>query len=77
MEISRYKRHQKILVAVDCIIFGFDGTQMKALIIKRGFDPPGLSVQQREWDQSNSFYFLPIKLDEMNRNELLIQNPQY
>lgn len=38
---------------------------------------PDPSVQQREWNPNNSFYFLPIKLDEMNRNELLIQNPQY
>lgn len=39
MHISSYKRHQKILVAVDCIIFGFDGRQLKALLIKRGFEP--------------------------------------
>ncbi len=39
MHISRYKSHQKILVAVDCIIFGFDGRQLKALLIKRGFEP--------------------------------------
>lgn len=39
MEIGKYKSHQKILVAVDCIIFGFDGSQLKALLIKRGFEP--------------------------------------
>jgi 8-oxo-dGTP diphosphatase len=39
MHISSYKSHQKILVAVDCIIFGFDGSHMKALLIKRGFEP--------------------------------------
>jgi 8-oxo-dGTP diphosphatase len=39
MQLSRYKSHQKILVAVDCIIFGFDGDQLKALLIKRGFEP--------------------------------------
>jgi 8-oxo-dGTP diphosphatase len=39
MELSSYKSHQKILVAVDCIIFGFDGSQLKALLIKRGFEP--------------------------------------
>ncbi len=39
MEISNYRKHQKILVAVDCIIFGFDGQQLKALLIKRGFEP--------------------------------------
>ena len=39
MHISAYKNHQKILVAVDCIIFGFDGKELKALLIKRGFQP--------------------------------------
>lgn len=39
MDIKSYKTNQRILVAVDCIIFGFDGIQLKALLIKRGFDP--------------------------------------
>jgi 8-oxo-dGTP diphosphatase len=39
MDLISYKNHQKILVAVDCIIFGFDGSQIKALLIKRGFEP--------------------------------------
>lgn len=28
-----------MLVAVDCIIFGFDGTRLNVLLIKRGFEP--------------------------------------
>lgn len=28
-----------MLVAVDCIIFGFDGQEIKLLLIKRGFEP--------------------------------------
>jgi ADP-ribose pyrophosphatase YjhB (NUDIX family) len=39
MDINKYKSHDRILVAVDCIIFGFDGQQLKALLIKRGFQP--------------------------------------
>lgn len=39
MDIKSYKSHKKILVAVDCIIFGFDGSELKALLIKRGFEP--------------------------------------
>lgn len=39
MNISHYKSHNKLLVAVDCIIFGFDGKSLKALLIKRGFAP--------------------------------------
>ncbi|MFZ6013934.1 MAG: NUDIX hydrolase [Bacteroidota bacterium] len=39
MKLHSYKSHQKLLVAVDCIIFGFDGENLKALLIKRGFEP--------------------------------------
>jgi starch-binding outer membrane protein, SusD/RagB family len=34
-----------------------------------------IKVSEREW--KDRFYFLPIKIEEMNRNELLIQNPLY
>ncbi len=34
-----YKSYDRFLLAVDCIIFGFDGTGLKALLIKRGFEP--------------------------------------
>ncbi|MCG6187994.1 RagB/SusD family nutrient uptake outer membrane protein [Maribellus maritimus] len=43
-----------------------------------GDDKPSyeiIHVQERDW--KDRFYFFPIKLDEMNRNELLIQNPLY
>src|SRR5689334_2768101 len=39
MDIKKYKSHDRILLAVDCIIFGFDGKELKALLIKRGFEP--------------------------------------
>jgi ADP-ribose pyrophosphatase YjhB (NUDIX family) len=39
MDIKKYKSQDRILLAVDCIIFGFNGTEMKALLIKRGFEP--------------------------------------
>jgi hypothetical protein len=34
-----------------------------------------ITAQERAWNQR--FYFLPISLDEMNRNNQLIQNPLY
>jgi hypothetical protein len=37
MSISQYKNNDRLLIAVDCIIFGFDGLHLKALCIKRGF----------------------------------------
>lgn len=37
--IDEYKVHDKILIAVDCIIFGFDGKDLQVLLIKRAFEP--------------------------------------
>lgn len=34
-----------------------------------------VDAQQRQWNPR--FYFFPIKLDEINRNNLLVQNPLY
>ncbi|MEZ2337491.1 NUDIX domain-containing protein [Mucilaginibacter sp. RCC_168] len=35
----RYSKQTRLLLAVDCIIFGFDGDVLKLLLIKRGFQP--------------------------------------
>lgn len=37
--MSAYKEHSRLLLAVDCIIFGFDGRSLKLLIIERGMMP--------------------------------------
>lgn len=37
--MTKYKNERHFLVAVDCIIFGFDGQNLKILLIKRGFEP--------------------------------------
>ena len=37
--ITEYKVHDRMLIAVDCIILGFDGKILKTLLIKRGFEP--------------------------------------
>lgn len=37
--ITEYKIHDRMLIAVDCIILGFDSKDLKALLIKRGFQP--------------------------------------
>jgi len=37
--ITEYKVHDRMLIAVDCIILGFDEKDLKALLIKRGFEP--------------------------------------
>jgi 8-oxo-dGTP diphosphatase len=37
--MTRYPDANRILVAIDCIIFGFDGEEIKQLLIQRNFEP--------------------------------------
>ncbi|HIX55537.1 MAG TPA: NUDIX hydrolase [Candidatus Sphingobacterium stercoripullorum] len=37
--IKIYNKQTPVLLAVDCIVFGFDGQDLKLLLIKRGFEP--------------------------------------
>ncbi len=57
--INEYKVHDRMLIAVDCIIFGFDGKDLKALLIKRGFEP-GLG----KWSLMGGFVKAEESIDE-------------
>ena len=59
MSIIQYKDHDRLLVAVDCIIFGFDGIKLKALLVKRGFEP-GLG----KWSLMGGFVNKTESVDE-------------
>ena len=37
--MTGYEIQTRLLAAIDCIIFGFDGCELKLLLIKRGFEP--------------------------------------
>ncbi|MEP7107255.1 MAG: NUDIX domain-containing protein [Ferruginibacter sp.] len=37
--MKRYSQQKRFLFAVDCIIFGFDGVELKLMVIQRGFEP--------------------------------------
>ncbi|MDB5144614.1 MAG: hypothetical protein JWQ66_3327 [Mucilaginibacter sp.] len=37
--MHKYSKQTRLLLAVDCIIFGFDGETLKILLIKRDFQP--------------------------------------
>lgn len=39
MTLKKYSTADKVLLAVDCIIFGFDKEGLKILLIKRNFEP--------------------------------------
>ena len=57
--MTHYIEQPPILVAVDCIIFGFDGQDMKQLLIKRGFDP-----EKNKWSLMGGFLQPHETLDE-------------
>ncbi|MBS1653457.1 MAG: NUDIX hydrolase [Bacteroidetes bacterium] len=37
--MNKYNKQTRVLLAIDCIIFGFDGENLKLLLIKRGMEP--------------------------------------
>ena len=59
MSIIQYKNHDRLLVAVDCIIFGFDGKHLKGLFIKRAFEP-----QKDKWSLMGGFVNSGESVDE-------------
>ncbi|MBN1415779.1 MAG: NUDIX hydrolase [Bacteroidales bacterium] len=54
-----YSENTRFLVAVDCIIFGFDYKQLKLLLIKRNFQP-----QKGKWSLVGGFLEADETLDQ-------------
>ena len=54
-----YSENTRFLVAVDCIIFGFDYRQLKLLLIKRNFQP-----QKGKWSLVGGFLNAEESLDQ-------------
>ena len=50
--MTHYDHPTRILVATDCIIFGFDGEALKLLLIKRNFDP-----EKGKWSLMGGFVY--------------------
>jgi len=48
--MTKYSKQTRLLVAVDCIIFGFDGESLKLLLIQRGFEP-----EKNKWSLMGGF----------------------
>ena len=57
--IHSYERQDKVLLAVDCIIFGFDKEDLKILLIKRDFEP-----EKGHWSLMGGFLKQSESLDE-------------
>ncbi len=63
----KYSKQTRTLLAVDCIIFGFDGDTLKILLIKRGFEP-----EQGNWSLMSGFVEKEESLDQAS-NRILKQ----
>lgn len=57
--MNKYKDKDKVLLAVDCIIFGFDNDELKLLLIKRDFEP-----EAGKWSLMGGFLKKDEVLDE-------------
>lgn len=57
--LNSYSSADKVLLAVDCIIFGFDSEGLKILLIKRDFEP-----EKGKWSLIGGF----LKRDEVLDN---------
>jgi ADP-ribose pyrophosphatase YjhB (NUDIX family) len=57
--MTKYQKQIRMLAAVDCIIFGFDGQTLKLLIIQRGFEP-----ERGKWSLMGGFIQRDESADE-------------
>lgn len=48
--MTKYQKQIRLLAAVDCIIFGFDGQKLKILLIQRAFEP-----EKNNWSLMGGF----------------------
>jgi 8-oxo-dGTP diphosphatase len=65
--MTEYTTETKMLLAVDCIIFGFDGENLKILLVKRAFEP-----EKDKWSLMGGFIRDGETLDEA-ANKILLQ----
>ncbi|AWW31392.1 DNA mismatch repair protein MutT [Echinicola strongylocentroti] len=57
--MNKYSNQTRILTAIDCIIFGFDGSDYKLLLIQRGFAP-----EKEKWSLMGGFLQSDESLDQ-------------
>ncbi|SMD03816.1 ADP-ribose pyrophosphatase YjhB, NUDIX family [Pedobacter nyackensis] len=67
MPMKQYSDQNRFLIAVDCIVFGFDGEHLKILLIKRGFEP-----EKGKWSLMGGFVTPKESLDDA-ANRILTQ----
>ena len=65
--MHKYSKQTRLLLAVDCIIFGFDAEVLKILLIKRSFQP-----EKGNWSLMGGFVQVNESLDQAS-NRILKQ----
>lgn len=65
--MNEYELENRMLLAVDCIIFGFDGENLKILLVKRALEP-----EKDKWSLMGGFIKPNESLDEA-ANKILLQ----
>ena len=63
--LNNYSNEDKVLLAVDCIIFGFEKDQLKILLIKRDFEP-----EKGKWSLIGGFLKKNETLDQAGNRVL-------
>ncbi|GAA4920873.1 NUDIX hydrolase [Mucilaginibacter defluvii] len=63
--MQKYSKQTRLLLAVDCIVFGFDGEALKILLIKRGFQP-----EKGNWSLMGGFVQPDESLDQASNRIL-------
>jgi len=63
--MHKYSRQTRLLLAVDCIVFGFDGETLKLLLIKRDFEP-----EKGNWSLMGGFVQDKESLDQASNRIL-------
>lgn len=58
-QLNYYQQEDQVLLAVDCIIFGFDKKDLKILLVKRNFEP-----EKGRWSLIGGFLKKNENLDE-------------
>ena len=57
--MQKYSKQTRLLLAIDCIIFGFDGFELKILLIKRSFNP-----EKEKWSLMGGFVQASESIDQ-------------
>ena len=65
--VDYYKKEYKLMLAVDCTIFGFDHEGLKILLIRRAFQP-----QKGKWSLVGGFTW-----HQVFRSQWAVHFPRY